>query len=301
MAPTKQQNSRRSSNDTKTMMGWRGDYLGGSLPDIQTHRSIPINDTCRIIGVARDIIVSNASVTFVNGIYRRTERRHDGVSMYYKIDGEPPSSGMVYAILRAPIDVDDARAAGRRWYIGKVPHWRLTDSTNQKEGEEEIYYCTAAPVGLSEQELLHGDHSDWNLPVRYEWRAITHEDDCREDNTPDYGNPPVVKEWVIDLTTENTEDTAIDRINIEERLRNLHRFDNRALMMALGQTGRIRLHFQTDMTEICAVCQERLKNDHRKGVVVAQIGRCTHNFHIICLEQCIDIDHFQCPLCRGEI
>ena len=27
------------------------------------------------------------------------------------------------------------------------------------DDEEEIYYCTAAPVGLSEQELLSGDQS----------------------------------------------------------------------------------------------------------------------------------------------
>jgi hypothetical protein len=282
------------------MMNWRIDYTGGCLTDIQRHRSIPIDDFRRTIGAATDIIVSNASVTLVNGIYRRSEQTHDGVSMYYKL-GKLPSPGMVYAIFRAPIDVDDARAAGRRWYLGKVPHWRNKMDSTIPDDEKEMYYCTVAPVGLSEQELLSGDRSDWNVPVRYEWRAITHDDDCGYDNMPDYGNPPVVKVRLVDLTTECTEDTAIDCINIEERLLNLRRFENRALMMALFHAGRMRLHVQADMTENCAVCLERLKNDHRKGVAVAQIGGCNHKFHIICLEQCLNVDHFVCPICRGEI
>ena len=210
------------------MMNWRIDYTGGCLTDIQRHRSIPIDDFRRTIGAATDIIVSNASVTLVNGIYRRSEQTHDGVSMYYKL-GKLPSPGMVYAIFRAPIDVDDARAAGRRWYLGKVPHWRNKMDSTIPDDEKEMYYCTVAPVGLSEQELLSGDRSDWNVPVRYEWRAITHDDDCGYDNMPDYGNPPVVKVRLVDLTTECTEDTAIDCINIEERLLNLRRFENRAL------------------------------------------------------------------------
>ncbi len=152
------------------MMNWRIDYTGGCLTDIQRHRSIPIDDFRRTIGAATDIIVSNASVTLVNGIYRRSEQTHDGVSMYYKL-GKLPSPGMVYAIFRAPIDVDDARAAGRRWYLGKVPHWRNKMDSTIPDDEKEMYYCTVAPVGLSEQELLSGDRSDWNVPVRYEWRA----------------------------------------------------------------------------------------------------------------------------------
>jgi len=280
----------------KTMMGWRVQYLGGSLPDIQRHRTTPIDNLCRTIGAATDIIVSNASLTVVNGIYRKCGN-HDGVSMYYKL-GLLPSPEMVYAIFRAPIDVDDARAAGRRWYLGKVPHRRCKiDSTIEVE---ELYYCTAAPVGLSEEELLTGDQSDWNIPVSYEWRAITHDDDCANETPRDYGVPPVVKVRLVDLTTENTEDTAIDRINIEERLLNLRRFENRALMMALFQTGRMRLHFQKDMMEKCTVCLEPLKNDHRKGVAVAEIGACKHNFHTICLEQCLNFD-FKCPICRGII
>lgn len=252
------------------------------------------------IGVARDIIVSNASMTFVNGIYRLTEQRIDGVSCFYKVDGEmPTSTEHVYAVLRAPISND---AEWRRWYIGKVPHWRnwndSTDSTNQ---HVEMYYCTQAPVGLSEQELLRGGHYDSNVPIHFEWRAITHEDQYGDHTTPDYGNPPHVKEWFIDLTAENIEGTAIDRVNIEERLRKSHRFKNRRLLMALAQSARLRLHLQSDLTDVCAVCQERLRNDRHNGAVVAQIGKCKHRFHIICIEQCIDIDHFQCPTCRCEI
>lgn len=262
-----------------TMMGWRG-------------------------GAVTDIVVSNASMTSVNGSYRKCERPHDGVSMYYKQD-EPPSPGMVYAIFRAPIDADDARAAGRRWYLGKVQDWRYKKgSTSSIPDEEEIYYCTVAPVGLSEQELLNGDQSDWNVPVCYEWRSITHDDDISNDNTIAidycYGNPPVVKVWLVDLTTANTEDTAMDRINIEERLLKFRPFENRALMMALVQARRVRLHFQEDMSEDCAVCLDPLKNDNHKGAVVGQIGGCNHKFHIHCLDQALS-GNLKCPICRGEI
>ena len=250
------------------------------------------------IGVARDIIVTDASLAFVNGIYRLAEQRIDGVSCYYKVDGEMPASGYVYAILRAPISND---AAGRRWYIGKVPHWRnWNDSTNQ---HVEMYYCTQAPVGLSEQELLSGGHYDSNVPIHFEWRAITLEDGYEDHTTPDHGNPPHVREWLIDLTAENIEGAAIgDWVHhIEESLRKSHRFDNRRLMRALGQSGRLRLHLQSDLNDVCGVCEERLRNDHRKGTVVGQIGKCKHKFHIICLERCIDIDHFECPTCKDEI
>ena len=47
--------------------------------------------------------------------------------------------------------------------------------------------------------------------------------------------------------------------------------------------------------EICSVCLAEFTGDD----LVSQLYRCSHLFHVECIENWLHRDHFTCPLCRS--
>ncbi|XP_050366382.1 RING-H2 finger protein ATL18-like [Argentina anserina] len=49
------------------------------------------------------------------------------------------------------------------------------------------------------------------------------------------------------------------------------------------------------VAETCSVCLVEFEDED----VVSQLSKCTHVFHVDCLEKWMERNHFTCPLCRS--
>lgn len=218
-------------------------------------RSVPV------VGSDDEVVVEDAGVKKVNGIYKKAEHGHDGIAAYHKEADAP--EGMVYALFR---DTVSRNTISRKWVLGLVS---LTPS-DADNYDGEIFYCTRAPVESSEQEILLG-LGDWNLPARYEWRAVTADDYVGDENAPNYGSPPQVREHIVDVDAESVPDASATDLPLNNIVEPLawERRGIRLLMRNLLHSGRLQLHqAQSNPEDLCPVCLDAYNLDSSDGVVV---------------------------------
>lgn len=258
--------------------------IRGRMQEVRPQEDMPV-------GSVDAIVVSGASVHEVNGIYKKAERRSDGVAMYHKQDDAP--EGMVYALFRSPTVEGGFR---RKWYLGLVP-------LSGADVDCTIFYCTRKVLGSSEQEISFG-LGDWNVPPRYEWKAMSANDDVGDEDNLDHGRPPQVRVHTVDVDTDNVrDDVADDLVHIVVPLHGVRR-DIRPIMRALLEGSRVQLHLARPSEDNCPVCLHPFNENPSDNVVVAQIRNCGHRLHFFCLEGQLmssTVNHFCCPICRGEI
>jgi len=93
----------------------------------------------------------------------------------------------------------------------------------------------------------------------------------------------------------NFDDIIVDNSNIDVFID-----ENKCMLMPITLSD---FDYLTEINECCSICYDNYKKQPTLSSLVSDVCklRCSHYFHIDCINQWINNYHHNCPLCRTEL